>query len=41
LLDVDIIEEVRNEPSEWLSETVNIPKVGTNKVRICIDMKFL
>ena len=39
LLDEDIIEEVRNEPSEWLSETVNIPKVGTNKVRICIDMK--
>jgi hypothetical protein len=39
LLDEDIIEEIRNEPSEWLSETVNIPKEGTNKVRICIDMK--
>ncbi len=35
-LDEDIIEEVRNEPSEWLSETV---KVGTNKVRIFKDMK--
>jgi hypothetical protein len=39
LLDEDIIEEVRNEPSEWLSETVNILKEGKNKVRICLDMK--
>jgi hypothetical protein len=39
LLDEDIIEDVRNEPSELLSETVNIPKEGTYKVRIYIDMK--
>ncbi|CAF1008588.1 unnamed protein product, partial [Brachionus calyciflorus] len=34
-----IIEKVTDEPTEWLSETVNIPKANSNEIRICIDMR--
>ena len=37
-LQLDIIEEVRGEPTEWLSETVVVPK-PEGKVRMCTDMK--
>ena len=33
-----IIEEVLNEPTEWLSETVCTPKPGTEEIRMCTDM---
>ncbi|CAF0913527.1 unnamed protein product [Brachionus calyciflorus] len=36
-LENDIIEEVENDPTSWLSETVKIPKKGTNEIRLCID----
>ena len=39
LSDQDIVERVVGQPSEWLSETVNILKKDTNTVRICLDMK--
>ncbi|CAF1121019.1 unnamed protein product, partial [Brachionus calyciflorus] len=38
-LENDIIEEVENDPTTWLSETVKIPKKGTNEIRLCIDTK--
>ncbi|CAF1005479.1 unnamed protein product [Brachionus calyciflorus] len=37
-LEQDLIEEVVGEPTEWLSETVVVPKPN-NKVRLCIDLK--
>ena len=37
-LKAGIIEEVVGEPTLWLSETVVVPKEGTNKVRLCTDM---
>ncbi len=30
---------MNGEPTEWLSETVNVPKEETKEIRICIDMK--
>lgn len=34
-----IIERVVDEPTEWLSETVYIPKPNTDEIRICTDMR--
>ena len=34
----DVIEKVEGEPTEWLSETVVVPKKGTDEVRLCTDM---
>ena len=34
-----VIEEVKGQPTEWLSETVLIPKAGTKEIRMCTDMK--
>jgi hypothetical protein len=39
LLENDIIEEVENEPTGWLSETVVIPKKDSDEVRLCVDMR--
>ena len=36
---MDIIEEVVGESTEWLSETVLVPKEGTKEERMCTDMK--
>jgi hypothetical protein len=33
------IEEVTGEPTEWLSETVIVPKGDTGEIRMCTDMK--
>ncbi|CAF0835099.1 unnamed protein product [Brachionus calyciflorus] len=38
-LENDIIEELENDPTTWLSETVKIPKKRTNEIRLCIDTK--
>ena len=38
MLDNEIIEEVKNEPTGWLSETVNRPKPN-GEVRVCVDMR--
>ena len=37
-LESGVIEKVENEPTEWLSEIVVVPKKGTNEIRICTDM---
>ena len=39
MLDQDIIEAVTNEPTEWLSETVEEVKPESKQIRICVDMK--
>ncbi|CAF1081765.1 unnamed protein product, partial [Brachionus calyciflorus] len=36
-LDNDIIEEVENDPTTWLSETVKISKKDSEEIRLCID----
>ena len=38
LLNNDIIEEVKNESSPWVSAIVTPPKKNSDDVRICIDM---
>jgi transposase InsO family protein len=34
-----VIEEVVGEPTEWLSETVLVPKGDSNELRLCTDMR--
>lgn len=38
-LSQEIIEEVIGEPTDWLSETVIIPKHDSKEIRLCTDMK--
>ncbi|CAG2225151.1 unnamed protein product [Mytilus edulis] len=38
LLDLDIIEHV-NEPSEWVSPVVVVPKCSGDDIRLCVDMR--
>lgn len=38
MLDEDIIEWVKGEPTEWISPLLVVPK-GKNDVRICVDMR--
>ena len=40
MLKDDIIEKVGNKPTEWLNETVQVMKKGTNNLRLCVDMKL-
>ncbi len=37
-LDSGVIEKVEGEPTDWLSETVVVPKKDSNKIRLCTDM---
>ena len=37
-LDLGVIEKVENEPTDWLSEIVVVPKKGTKEIRLCTDM---
>ena len=37
-LESGVIEKVEDEPTEWLSETVVVPKKDSNEIRLCTDM---
>lgn len=39
LLDDDIIERVKDEPTPWIFPIVCVPKKNPEKIRVCVDMR--